>query len=435
MNIKHLALALLILPLHGQEPANRFKKVPDLPKSPDDLPVVATNHIEHIEVTKAHLHLWRATHPDEIITHHLVTDWIEQKQATLVKSFFVTYRVGWNYSLDTGHLLTSPVQYTAPRFPNEWPIPISFYLKKLGPSLQAEVSLDKQEQLRARISMKDTRFLSSDLHHLLTKETRSPDDLLLAKFNSYNQTCDIIYAGGIHHLLGIFDSLDDESKALLVFSQAEATRLNAISKSKRPTNPSKRIEVSFELIELPSKNWMDLCEKKTPDQIRTLSAGWIAPLLKNRRATHLRKFSGKTVSGQEIYFNPEGKLITYCDSFKPTDPTKKLSSTNPLVPVDPMSGFRDLFLKVTPQSTSPGHIALSYTWQMHGLEKQLVVHRTFNGSQWIPDATVPFISFLNLKGALFLNPGETTLVGALPVQKNPAQPGSATTRLLFFKAE
>lgn len=117
MNIKDLALALLLLPLHGQEAPNRFKKIPDLPKNPNDLPVIVVNPSEHFLVAKETLHQWQASHPDQKITRDLVTNWVEQDQASIAEIFFFSTRLEQKFFLHTGQILTYVTQYDPPKFP------------------------------------------------------------------------------------------------------------------------------------------------------------------------------------------------------------------------------------------------------------------------------------------------------------------------------
>lgn len=97
--------------------------------------------------------------------------------------------------------------------------------------------------------------------------------------------------------------------------------------------------------------------------------------------------------------------------------------------------MKDFTLKVTPELIPSGHILLSYLWQINTPGKKYVIHRVSDGEQWIPDAWAPSYSFFNLDGALFLNPGVNTLVGALPVKSDEADPSPAKMRLFFLKAE
>jgi phage pi2 protein 07 len=435
MNIYHAALALLLFPLHGQEAPNRFKKIPVLPKNPNELPVVVVNHIEHFLVDKERLHHWKSSHSDQKVTRDLVSSWIEQEQASIADSFFFTTRLEQNLSLQTGQLLTYPVEYTLPKFPGDWNIPSAFDQKFLGCNIDTIFSYDDQVQLQARLIFGEAQFLGSDPHSTIIEETQSPEDLFMPLFNTYQQNCKMPYTEGAHHLVGILNSLDDETKALLIFSTAESVTLDSIPKNKRVIDSSKPITVSCELIELSSESWIDFSRDKRPDQLRTNAATWTTVLLQEQKATRLKTLSKEVSWGEKHDLNPNAKLSTYVDSYKPTDPSKRLSPSNPLIPTEVMSGLKDFVINVTPDFTPSGHILFSYLWQLNSPREKHVIHRVSDGEQWIPDAWAPCLSFFNLEGALFLNPGEKTLVGALPVKDDETNPSPAKIRLFFLKAE
>ena len=431
MNIKHLALTLLLLPLHGQEAPNRFKKTPDLPKNPNDLPVVVANHIEYFLVSKETLHHWRASHPDQKLTHDLVSNWVEKNQASLAETFFLSTRLGKNVSLDAGQLLTFPTEYTSPKFPGEWMIPVSFQYKKLGHQIQTIFKQDDQKKLFATLGFEDARMLGNDSHHHFIEKTRSPEDLFFPEFKTVQQDCQMTYSNGSPHLSGIFNSLDNESQALLIFSAATGITLDPIPENIRTKEASKPITVSSELIEISSELWRNYCRDKTPDQV---SAG-VAALLQDQQATRLRAFSKEVTWGKANNLNPDMVQPSYPNSYKPSDPSKKLSPSNPLVPIEIEPSFGDFILRVTPGVTPSGHILLTYLWQMHTLRNMNVIHRVSDGEQWTPDAWAPCLSSFGLRGALFLSPGKNTLVGALPVERNQATTSPTKMRLFFLKAE
>ena len=436
MNLKYLALTLLLLPLHAQEPFNPFKKVPDLPQDPNDLPVTVANHIEHFLVAKEFLHQWQANHPAEKITRDLVSNWSGQGQATAANSFFFSTRLDQSLSLHTGQSLTYPVEYTPSNFPGEWNIPSAFDEKWLGSYVDATFTHGDHESLQARFITGGVKFLGSDSHSTFIEETQDLDDLFMPLFKTYRQSGKMTYIQGAHHLVGILDSLEDETKALLIFSNAESIALDSIPKDKRPRDTSKPITVvSCELIELPAESWLDYCREKTPDQLRVNTGTWIAALLQEQKATRLKALSKEVSRGEKHDLNPKAKQSSYTTSYKPTDPSKRLSPSNPLVPAETLEGLKDSVLNITPEVTPSGHILLTYLWQTHTLRKNYVIHRVSDGEQWIPDAWAPCKSFLNLDGALFLNPGQNTLVGALPVKDDETNSTPAKMRLLFLKAK
>ncbi|YCM43309.1 hypothetical protein V2O64_18555 [Verrucomicrobiaceae bacterium 227] len=435
MNIKCLALALLLLPLHGQEIPNRFKKTPDLPKSPDDLPVVVTNSIEHFLVTKEDLHQWQASHPDEKITRELVANWIDQGQASLAETFFISTRLEKNLTLRTGHLLNYPVQYVPPKFPGEWNIPDAFDHKNLGHHIDTIFKLDDRQQLVAKLTFGDILFTESDSHSILIENTRNPDDLFMPIFKTFRQYCEMTYLEGTHHLAGIFDSLEDKTNSLLVFSEAQSVALEPVPSEAPEAGLPRIITVSSELMEVSSETWTNFCHGKTPDQLRVETATWAATLLQEEKAIQLKMLSGEILPGKKKDLNPKAAQDSIINTYKPTDPSKKLSPSNPLMPTDVVAGFKDFVLEITPEITPSRHVLLTYIWQMHTPWKSYVIHRVSDGEEWTPDAWAPCRAFSNLEGAVFLNPGQNTLVGALPVESNQADQSTTKMRLFFLKAE
>lgn len=434
MNINYLAFALLLLPLHGQEPFNPFKKIPHLPKDPNDLPVTVANHIEHFLVPKDFLHQWQANHPAEKITRDLVSNWVDQDQASVAESFFLSTRLDQSLSLHTGQSLTYPVEFAPPNFPGEWNIPSAFDEKWLGSYVDATFTHGDQESLQARFIIGDVQLLGSDSHSTFIEETRDPDDLFMPLFKTYRQSGKMTHIQGAHHLVGILDSLEDETKALLIFSNAESIALDSIPKDKRPLDATKPITVSCELVELSYESWLDYCRDKTPQQLRTNTAPWATDLIKTQKATLFKAITKEISRGQKHDLNPNAALSSSIGSFKPTDPLKRLSPSNPLIPIG-IQSLKKFVLNVTPEVTASGHILLTYLWQMNIPDKNYVIHRVSDGEQWTPDAWAPCKSFFNLDGALFLNPSQKPLVGALPVKDDETNPTPSKMRLFFLKAE
>ena len=435
MTIQYFALALLLLPSHGQEAPNRFKKTPDLPKSPNELPIVVTNSIEHFLVAKEDLHQWQASHPDEKITRELVANWVKQGQTSLDKAFFFSNRLEQFFALNTGKSLTYPVEYAPSNFPGEWNIPSTFDLKYLGHFFDTIVSQDGQGRLQASLSVGAAQIIGSDSHSAYIEEKRSPDDLFMPNFKTYRQNCSVTYTKGAHHLVGIFNSLEDETKACLIFSEAGSTTLDPIPKNRPAVTLSKPLTVTADFIEIPSLIWIDYCQNQTPDQLRINTATWSAALLKEQKAIRIKTLSKEVTWGEKNDLNPNGKLSSNISSFKPTDPSKRLSPSNPLIPIEVTDGLKNFVMQITPEVTPSGHVLLTYIWQMHTPWKDYVIHRVFDGEKWIPDAWAPCKSLMIQESALFFNPGEKTLVGALPVESDQADGSPAKMRLFFLKAE
>jgi hypothetical protein len=435
MNIKHVALALLLLPWHGQENPNRFKKIPVLPKNPNDLPIIVVNRIEHFWVTKKTLHQWRASHPDQKISRDLVSSWVDQEQASIAETFFFNTRLDQNFELESGQHLIYPTQYDPPKFLGEWNIPTSFDTKLLGHHVETIFNNDDQDRLHAKLTFGKVQLVGSDSHSSFIEETRSPDDLFMPKFKANRQRCAMTYAEGVHHLAGIFNLIEDEAKALLIFSEAKGVALDPISRNKRAGDSSKVATVSCDFIDLSIEIWTKYCRGKTPDQLRTETATWAASLLQSQKAIRLKTFSKEILWGEKSDLNPNGSLSSFASSYEPTDPSKRLSPSNPLTPINIVDGSKDIVLELTPEVTRSGHILVTYIWQMNSLRKEYVIHRVSDGEQWISDAWAPCFSFINQSGAIFLKPGENTLMGAFPVEGDQAALFTAKMRLFFLKAE
>ena len=257
----------------------------------------------------------------------------------------------------------------------------------------------------------------------------------MPNFKTYRQSCSVTYTKGAHQLVGIFNSLEDETKARLIFSETGSTTLDPIPKNSPAVTLSKPLTVTADFIEIPSPIRIDYCNDKTPDQLRVNTAHWSAALLKAQKAIRIKTLSKEVAWGEKNDLNPNGKSSSDIRSYKPTDPSKRLSPSNPLIPTGGTDGLREFFLRITPEITPSRHILLTYIWQMHTPWRDYVIHRVFDGEKWIPDAWAPCMSLMIQESALFLKPGEKTLVGALPIESDQADGSPAKMRLFFLKAE